>query len=138
MPAIGGGADLAIVGGDFNDHPVDGSGQYKCWYRQMVRGLGEAQCANDVSFGFTDPLFEACGGERACVNRREGIDSLFARRADGMPVKTSHFVSFDDAHRSSVRSTGGDGPSNLERRDGYDDVADRYSGHQARRSWFFY
>lgn len=137
---IGGAADLAIVGGDFNDHPVDGSGQYKCWYRQMVRDLGEAQCANDVSFAFTDPLFESCNGERACVNRIEGIDSLFARRADGKPVKTSQFdiISFDQAHRSSVQSTGGDGPSNLERRDGYSDVADRYSGHQARRSYFFY
>ncbi|HEY0880804.1 MAG TPA: hypothetical protein VGD87_04695 [Archangium sp.] len=139
-PALGGGADLAIVGGDFNDHPVDGSGNYKCWYRQMVRGIGPGQCANGVSFDFTDPLFEACEGERACVNRREGIDSLFARHADGTPVKTAQFdvISFDQAHRSSVQSTGGDGLSNLESRDGYRDVADRYSGHEARRAYFFY
>jgi hypothetical protein len=137
---IGRGADLAIVGGDFNDHPVDGSGQYKCWYRQMERDLGESQCAADVSHGFTDPLFESCGGERSCVNSREGVDSLFARRADGTPVKTGRFdiISWDDAHRASVQSTGADGPSNLENRDGYRDQADRYSGHMARRAYFFY
>lgn len=139
-PAIGGGADLAIVGGDFNDHVIDGDGQYKCWYRQMVLDLGQSQCAREVSFGFTDPLFNACDGQRSCVKQREGIDSLFARRADGKPVKTAGFdiISFDEAHRASMSSTGGDGPSNLERRDGYSDVADRYSGHQARRAYFFY
>ncbi len=137
---LGPAADLAIVGGDFNDHPVEGDGQYKCWYRQTVRNIGEASCANDVSHDFTDPLFEACSGERACVNRREGIDSLFVRRADGRPVKTTHFdvITWDDAHRASVQSTGSDGPSNLEHRDGYRDVADRYSGHMARRGHFFY
>jgi hypothetical protein len=74
------------------------------------------------------------------VNRREGIDSVFARHGDGTPVKTSNFdvITFDEAHRSSVQATGGDGPSNLESRDGYRDVADRYSGHQARRAYFFY
>lgn len=136
----GAGPDLAIVGGDFNDHPVDGAGQYKCWYRQMVKDLGESQCANDTSFGFTDPLFEACGGERSCVRNQEGVDSLFARRADGVAVKTAKFdiISWDEGHRASVQSTGGDGPSNLKARDGYVDQADRYSGHMARRAYFFY
>ncbi|MDP1823945.1 MAG: hypothetical protein Q8L48_11910 [Archangium sp.] len=137
---IGPQADLAIVGGDFNDHPVDGSGQYKCWYRQMVRDISEAQCANESNFGFTDPMFESCNGERSCVRKVEGIDSLFARRADGTPVKTNHFeiISWEEAHRASVRSTGGDGRSNLQSRDGYVDQADRYSGHEARRAYFFY
>ncbi|MFN7133442.1 MAG: hypothetical protein ACK4N5_15285 [Myxococcales bacterium] len=133
-------SDLHIVGGDFNDNVVDGDGDYKCWYRQMVRGLGASSCAKNVDLGFTDPLFEACDGERSCVRRRGGIDSLFVRRPDGKPVRTEKFdvVSFEDGHRASVASTGGDGPSNVKSRDGYDDVADRYSGHQARRAHVFY
>lgn len=139
-PGIGSGADLAIVGGDFNDHVLDGSNQYKCWYRQMVADIGQSQCANDVSHGFTDPMFEACNGERSCVNNQEGIDSLFAKRANGTAVKAAKFdiISWDEAHRASVQSTGGDGPSNLENRDGYRDQAERYSGHMARRAYFFY
>lgn len=137
---IGAGADLAIVGGDFNDRPFDADGTYACWYRQMNRDLGEAQCAGAADFGFTDTLFASCDGDRACVRDRAGVDSLFVRRGDGKPVRTNAFdiITWDDGHRASVESTGGDGPSNSQGRDGYVDQAERYSGHEARRANVFY
>ena len=137
---LGGGADLHLVGGDFNDRIFDGDGSVSCWYRQMNRDLGEARCDRDEDYGFTDPLFAACDGDRACLRQRGGIDMLFARRPDGRRVRTSHFdvVSFDEAHRASVRATGGDGPSNLRDRDGYRDQGRNYSQHRARRAYVHY
>jgi hypothetical protein len=137
---LGQGAALHIVGGDFNDRLFDGDGGYACWYRQMNRSVGEARCANDEDLGFTDPLFVACDGERACVKNRSGIDSIFVRRSDGARARTDHFdiIQFDQAHRASVRATGGDGPSNTKARDGFEDAGRNYSQHQARRAYLYY
>jgi hypothetical protein len=139
-PGLGAGVDLHVVGGDFNDRVHDGDGAYKCWYRQMNRSVPEGSCPNDTNLGFTDPLYGACDGERSCVRTRGDVDSLFVRRADGVAARTDHFdvVSFDQAERASRAATGGDGPSNVKSRDGYNDVADRYSGHEARRSYVYY
>ena len=132
-------AALHIVGGDFNDRLFDADGDYKCWYRQANGALPKGSCGG-ADLGFTDPLFASCDGDKACVRRRGGIDSLLVRRSDGRPARTDHFdiVSWEDAHRSSVRTTGGDARSNLRSRDGYNDVAGRYSGHEARTAWVYY
>lgn len=137
---LGGGAALHIVGGDFNDGLFNQDGSYKCWYRMMNGEIGAGTCNSDDDFGFTDPLFESCDGDKACVKRRAGIDSLFVRRSDGGRARTSHFdiIGWDEAHRASVRATGGDGPSNTRVKDGHTDVAGRYSGHMARRAYVHY
>jgi hypothetical protein len=134
------GGALHIVGGDFNDRIFDGDGAYSCWYRRMNGALGAGDCAIDDDFGFTDPLFASCGGDKQCVKNGAGIDSLFVRRGDGRHAHTDHFdiISYEQAHRASVQATGGDGPSNTKARDGYRDVAGRYSGHQARRAYVYY
>jgi hypothetical protein len=133
-------AALHLIGGDFNDR-VDGKdGGLACWYRMMNRDVGAGDCATTRDLGFTDPLWNACDGDVACVKQRAGIDWLFARRSDGAPVRTRHFdiVSWGQAEEASVAATGGDGPSNTRARQGYDDVGDRYSGHRARRAWISY
>lgn len=137
---LGTGAALHIVGGDFNDRIFDADGSYSCWYRRMNGELGAGDCATTEDYGFTDPLFDHCNGDKSCVRDRAGIDSLFVRRSDGERARTDHFdvVSFDQAHRASVRATGGDAVSNTRKRDGHRDVAGRYSGHQARRAFVYY
>lgn len=133
-------AALHLIGGDFNDR-VDGQGGgLACWYRMMNRDVPAGRCSTTRDLGFTDPLWQACDGDVACVQRRGGIDWLFARRSDGAPVRTRHFdiVSWGDAEAASVAATGGDGPSNTRARQGYDDVGDRYSGHRARKAWISY
>lgn len=138
-PGLGSGAALHIVGGDFNDRIFDADGSYSCWYRRMNGELGGTDgCSGD--FNFTDPLFDHCNGDKSCVRDRAGIDSLFVRRGDGGRARTDHFdvISFDQAHRASVRATGGDAISNTRKHDGYRDVAGRYSGHQARRAYVYY
>lgn len=138
-PRLGSASALHIVGGDFNDRIFSRTGGYACWYRQMNRSVPAGNCKN-VDYGFTDPLYAECNGSSECMRRRAGIDSLFVRRSDGRPARTSNFdiISYEQAHRASVRSTGGDAPSNLRNRDGYNDVAGRYSGHQARRAYVYY
>ena len=130
---------LHIIGGDFNDRVLDGDGDYRCWYRRMNGALPEGACGGR-DFGFTDPLFAACNGDKSCVRRRGGIDTLLVRRKDGVAARTDHFdvVSYDDAHRASLRATGRDGLSNTRRDQGFNDVADRYSGHEARVAWVYY
>lgn len=137
---LGTGAALQIVGGDFNDKPWAPDGSYECWYRQMNRALPESACGVDVNLGFTDPLFVSCKGEKSCVKDRGWVDSLFVRRSDGKAAKTDHFdiVSWEQAHRASLKATGGDGPSNSKAQDGYVDQADRYSGHEARKAYVYY
>lgn len=141
---LGSKAALHIVGGDFNDRIFDGDGGYACWYRQMNRDVGARGCEDApggaVDYGFTDPLFVACDGDKACMRRRAGIDSLFVRRSDGRRARADHFdiVSFDDGNRANRAITGGDGLSNRKGRDGYNDVASRYSGHMARKSYVYY
>lgn len=137
---LGNGAALHIVGGDFNDRIFDADGSYSCWYRAMNGQLGRADCPAGDDFNFTDPLFASCDGEKSCIRDRAGIDSLFVRRSDGERARADHFdiVSYAEAHESSRKATGGDAPSNLRARDGYRDVADRYSGHQARRAYVYY
>ncbi len=139
-PGLGSGAALHLVAGDFNEPAFDGDGNAKCWYRQMNGSLRQPTCANERELGFTEPAFEACGGDKACTNRLTGIDFVFVRRSDGVKARADHFdvVSFDEAHRSSVAATGGDGPSNLERRDGYDDQGPDYSQHHAMRAFVYY
>ncbi len=139
-PGLGGGSALHIVAGDFNESAFEGDGSYKCWYRQLNRSVPQAACANDRNFGFTEPAYEHCDGDRACTNRLTGIDFLFVRRGDGAKTKTDHFnvVEFDEAHRSSVATTGGDGPSNIRSRDGYNDQGESYSQHKAMRAWVYY
>lgn len=131
---------LHIIGGDFNDRIFDGAGHYQCWYRKMNGALGAGSCSDDGDWGFTDPLYSACDGDTACVKRQAGIDSLFVRRKDGHAARADHFnvVSFAEGHRASVDATGGDAVSNTEARDGYRDVADRYSGHRARAAYVYY
>lgn len=137
-PGLGRASALHIVGGDFNDRIFE-NGRYACWYRRMNRSVPEGGCGGQ-DYGFTDPLYVSCKGDGACMRNRAGIDSLFVRRSDGAPARTDHFdiISFDEAHTSSVRATGGDAPSNLRSRDGHADVAGRYSGHQARRAYVYY
>lgn len=137
---LGTASALHIVGGDFNDGLFTGSGSYKCWYRMMNREVGEGSCANGEDFGFTDPLYDSCNGDRGCIRGKDGIDSIFVRRSDGRRARTGHFdvVSFAEAHRASVRATGGDGRSNLKSQQGYNDVGASYSQHQARRAWVYY
>ncbi|MBL8957814.1 MAG: hypothetical protein JNK82_43975 [Myxococcaceae bacterium] len=137
---LGTASALHIVAGDFNEPAFEGNGDYKCWYRQMNRSVPQAQCANDDSLGFTEPAYEHCDGDRACTNRLTGIDFLFVRRSDGKKAKTDHFnvVSFDEAHQSSVKATGGDGPSNIKSRDGYNDQGPNYSQHKAMRAYVYY
>lgn len=138
-PGLGDGAALHIVGGDFNDGLFEQGRGFACWYRQTNRSIGKADCGA-ADHGFTDPLYVACGGETECVRRRGGIDSLFVRRGDGGAARTSDFdiITWEDAHRASVRATGRDASSNSRAADGYDDVADRYSGHEARRAYVYY
>jgi hypothetical protein len=137
---LGTGAALHIVGGDFNDKIWDGDGNYDCWYRELNGSLGGDTCSNRATAGFTDPLFEACDGEKACMKNRGGVDHVLVRRSDGKKARTNHFdiVTWDDGHRASVAATGGDGPSNLKSRDGYVDQAPRYSGHEARKFYTYY
>ena len=137
---LGAGAALHIVGGDFNDRPWAGDGSYECWYRQVNRSVPESMCGNDVNLGFTDPLYVSCGGDKSCVRQRGHVDSLFVRRSDGKPARTTDFdiVSWEQGHRASVKATGGDGPSNSKAHDGYVDQADRYSGHEARKAYLYY
>lgn len=137
---LGGGAALQIAGGDFNDQPFEKDGSYACWYREMNRSIGEKRCANDDDLGFTDPLFIACRGDRACMHNKSGIDSIFVRRPDGLPARADHYdrITFDEAHRASVGETGGDGRSNTEARDGFHDAGPSYSQHTARRAYVYY
>lgn len=139
-PGLGAHAALHIVGGDFNDRAVDPDGGYACWYREMNRHVGGDSCSGKSTPGFTDPLFESCDGKKSCVRERGGIDYIFARRPDGVKVRTAGFdiVSAEAAHRASVRSTGGDGRSNIKSRDGFNDAGPMYSQHRARRAYVFY
>lgn len=137
---LGARSALHIVGGDFNDRVFAEGGGYACWYRQMNGDLGPGGCADDVDHGFTDPLYVACDGDVACMRRRGGIDSLFVRRSDGVRARADHFdiVSYDDGDRAHRAVAGRDGASNRRARDGYDDVASRYSGHRARVAYVYY
>jgi hypothetical protein len=139
-PGLGAASALHIVAGDFNEPAFEKDGSYKCWYLQMNRSVPQSMCANDRSLGFTEPAYEACDGDRGCTNRLTGIDFIFVRRSDGAKAKTDHFnvIEFDEAHRSSVRSTGGDGPSNIRSRDGYNDQGPNYSQHKAMRAFVYY
>jgi hypothetical protein len=139
-PGLGEKSALHIVAGDFNESAFEGNGSYKCWYRQVNGQLGQSPCANERDLGFTEPAFEHCKGDRSCTNRLTGIDFMFVRRSDGKKAKTDHFnvIEFDEAHRSSVRATGGDGPSNIKSRDGYNDQGNNYSQHKAMRAYVYY
>ncbi len=144
---LGRAAALDIVAGDFNDRLFDGdTGDYRCWYREMNTelGAGSSHCGAAAGggrdLGFVDPLFQSCDGDKQCVHRSAGIDDIFVRRTDGRTARTDHFdvVTFAEGHRASVAQTGGDAPSNTVRHDGHGDVADRYSGHEARRAYVYY
>lgn len=137
---LGSQAALHIVAGDFNDRLFESNGDYKCWYKEMNRGLGARGCANRSMDGFTDPLFESCDGKKPCVRSKAGIDHIFVRRSDGKKARTSHYrvVGFDDAHRASVRATGRDANSNVRSVDGWVDQGENYSQHRARRAYVFY
>lgn len=140
-PGLGTRAALHIVAGDFNDRVFDSHGNYRCWYRELNGSLGKgASTCSATDWGFTDPLYEACNGDKACVRRRAGIDDIFVRRSDGQKARTSHFdvITFDEAHRASVQATGHDHPSNRRPAQPYTDVAGRYSGHLARRAYLYY
>jgi hypothetical protein len=112
---LGRGAELHIVGGDFNDRLFEADGSYACWYRQMNRGIGESRCASDEDLGFTDPMFASCDGDRACVKKKAGIDAIFVRRSDGVRARTSNFdiLTFEEAGKN-------------------------YSQHRARRAYVYY
>lgn len=137
-------AALHIVGGDFNDRGFDGDGHYRCWYRKMNGDLGAGSCddanRSGADWNFTDTLYDHCNGDTACVKQKAGIDWLFVRRSDGERARSDHFniVSYDEGHRASVAVTGGDSRSNTRAAQGYNDVASRYSGHQARAAYVYY
>jgi hypothetical protein len=131
---------LQVVAGDFNEDIFEADGSYKCWYRQLNRGLPEGMCERDVNLGFSDPAFQECHGDKGCMRNSNGIDWIFARRGDGLAARTDHYleVSYDRAHHASVSSTGGDGQSNFRAADGYNDQGHDYSQHRARRAWIYY
>lgn len=131
---------LQIVGGDFNGPAFDAAGDYKCWYRVMVAGLGGEACAGHPNLGYADPVYDKCLGDKKCVDANSGIDFIFARGLDGKPVKTSGFdiISYDQGDNADIAETGSDRLSNTVAADGFNDVNSNYSEHRGRRALFFY
>lgn len=136
MPA----ADLQIVGGDFNGKAFDAGGDFRCWYRVTVAGLGGTACSGHSNLGFGEPLYDECQGAASCVEAGSGIDFVFGRRPGGKPAASSGFdvVSYADGDAADVAETGGDQLSNTVAKQGFKDVSSNYSEHRARRAVFFY
>lgn len=132
-------ARLQIVGGDFNENArkPDAPG-FDCWYRSLVKGLDA--CDGAPNLRFSEPLYDACGGDKDCVRRGAGIDYLFGRHGDDSKVKTAGYGKVGDAeaNRADAAKTGGDGPSNTVKRDGFKDVSGAYSTHPALYATFAY
>lgn len=131
---------LQIVGGDFNGPAFDGAGDYKCWYRAVVAGLGGEACSGHANLGFADPVYDKCKGDKGCVDAQSGIDFIFGRVAGGKPARTAGFrvISYDEGDAADKAETGSDGRSNRAAVQGFDDVTSNYSEHRARRAVFFY
>jgi hypothetical protein len=131
---------MQIVAGDFNGKAFDASGDYRCWYKVTLAALGGQPCANHANLGFTDPLYEACGGVKSCVKARSGIDFVFGRVKGGKPAVSAGFdvVSYARGDAADIAETGSDKLSNHVSTHGFSDVTSNYSQHRARRAVFFY
>lgn len=136
MPDVG----LQIVGGDFNGKAFDASGDFRCWYRVSVAGLGGTACAGHANLGFGEPLYDKCNGVASCVEGQSGIDFVFGRRAGGKPAATGGFdiPTYDQGDAADAAETGSDHLSNTVASQGFSDVTSNYSEHRARRAVFFY
>lgn len=133
-------AALQLVGGDFNGPAFDASGDYKCWYKVTVSGLGGDVCASHPNLGFGDPIYDKCKGDKACVKAESGIDFIFGRVAGKKPARSSGYdiISYADGDAADKAETGSDELSNRTATDGFNDVTSNYSEHRARRALFFY
>ncbi len=138
-PGLGAG-DLELVGGDFNEAANASDGSLRCWYKLMNHDLGGEDCSGHANLGFTDPQWEQCSGDRACFNRNSNIDFLFGRHGNGRPraPPRSTRIDWEEGNQANIRYAGSDPKSNTVAKQGFDDVATRYSGHRALRANFFY
>ncbi len=136
MPDVG----LQLVGGDFNGPAFDSGGDYKCWYRVMVAGLGGEMCASHPNLGFADPVYDKCKGDKACVSAESNIDFVFGRIQGGKPARTAGYnlITYADGDAADKAVTGSDQLSNRIGTHGFNDVTSNYSEHRARRALFFY
>jgi hypothetical protein len=117
-------ADLIIWGVDSNEADLNSSNDYKQWYNQA-----NSQIPSTVNYGWNDPIYELCGGSKACLhdNWTGGgggrIDFLFFNAA--ARSSSAHTVTYDEGDAADRKFTGADNPLN-------------YSGHRAVRARIHY
>ncbi|NMO15656.1 hypothetical protein HPC49_20815 [Pyxidicoccus fallax] len=120
-------ADLIIWGVDSNESDRAASGDFKQWYRQANSRISGA-----TTYRWNDPIYEACGGGRACLDNNGTVGPADGARIDFLffnaaaSSSTGHTVSYDEGDAAARQFTG------------EDNGALHYSGHRAIRARIHY